>query len=103
MTRNPRRHLDFSSEFEGVFLCMNKVREFNRVANEKYGRIIADQIIIAFIRIKFHSESARVPDCVRRTILTATVEKRTNNGVRLPTSEKKLAFVYFVKSCVTSK
>ena len=33
----------------------------------------------------------------------ATVEKRTNNGVCLPTSEKIFAFVYFVISLVTVK
>lgn len=49
------------------FLSVNKVWKQKWIANEKYRRIIADQIEIAFFGVKFHSETARVSSRVRRS------------------------------------
>ena len=53
-----------------AFLRVNKIRELQRVANEEYGCIVSRHIIVAFLCIKLHCESARVAFCISRPFLT---------------------------------
>ncbi|MNJ34547.1 hypothetical protein D3C77_292650 [compost metagenome] len=39
---------------------MNQIREFNRILDEEYGNVVADQIIVAFFGIKFRSKAPRI-------------------------------------------
>ena len=39
---------------------MNEVREFDRITNEEYWRLVTDQVPIAVLGVKFHSKTVRV-------------------------------------------
>jgi hypothetical protein len=49
-----------------ALLRMNEVRKFNRIADEEDGRVIADQIIVAFFRIELHGKSTRIAHRIGR-------------------------------------
>ena len=82
---------------------MDEIGEFQRVADEEDRRVVADQVVVAVIGVELDREAARVTDRLRRPLPPATVEKRTNTSVRLPTRLKTLALVYVDMSLVTSK
>ncbi|MNJ79062.1 hypothetical protein D3C77_769690 [compost metagenome] len=43
-----------------ALLSMNKIRELDGIAYEENRRIIANKVIVAFIRIELDSEATRV-------------------------------------------
>ena len=50
----------FAIGFWIAFLCVNEVREFFRVLNKKYRRVVAYQIPVAIFRIEFDGKTAWV-------------------------------------------
>ncbi|MNF16474.1 hypothetical protein D3C80_2195090 [compost metagenome] len=56
----PYRIRIFEVSLRVALLCMNKIRELDGIAYEEYRRIVANKIIVAFIRIELDSEATRV-------------------------------------------
>ncbi len=55
---------------EGIALLrMDEVGEFQRIADEEDRRVVADQIVIALLRIEFEGEAARIAHHVGRAAL----------------------------------
>ena len=53
-----------------ALLGMNEVGELVGIPNEEHGRVVADQIPVAFIRIELDREAAHVPLGIGGTELT---------------------------------
>ena len=43
----------------------------DRISNEKYGRVVADQIPNAVVRVELDGETARIASRVRRAVLAS--------------------------------
>ena len=63
MGRLPLRHFIVGFRFDG----MDEIRKFDGILNEEDGRVIAYQIIVAFLGIEFGSPTADIPYCNRRS------------------------------------
>lgn len=72
---------------------VHEVRKFDAVLDKEYREIVADQIVIALLCIEFRGKSAYVAHGVCRAAGPATVEKRTNTGVRRPGVVRNFAAV----------
>ena len=46
------------------FLSVDKAGEQNGVTDEEDGRVIADQVPVAFLSVELDSESPRISNCV---------------------------------------
>ena len=57
MGRLPLRHFIVGFRFDG----MDEIRKFDGILNEEDGRVIAYQIIVAFLGIEFGSPTADIP------------------------------------------
>lgn len=63
MGRLPLRHFIVGLRLDG----MDEIREFDGVLNEKDGRVVAHQVIVAFLGIELGGEAADVPHRIRRS------------------------------------
>ncbi len=43
---------------------MIQIREFERIAQEKYRGVVADEIPVAFISVEFHGEATDIALCI---------------------------------------
>ena len=83
-----------------ALLGMDEVRELQWIAQEKNGRVVANKVIVAILRVEFDRKSSGFSNriCPRSR---ATVENLTNVGVDWPGFDKKRAFVQADTSLVT--
>jgi hypothetical protein len=73
---------------------MDDVGELHRVLDEEHRDVVAHQVPVALFGIELDGEAARVAHGVGiEPRSPATVEKRTNTGVRLPASDSRSARV----------
>lgn len=61
------------------FSRVNEAREQNGVPQKEDGRVVADNVPVAFFRVEFHSETPDVSNGVRRSFLTAHSRKSHGN------------------------
>jgi hypothetical protein len=80
-----------------------QVREFQRIAEEEHRCVIADDIPVTLLGVELDREAADIALGVGAPRSPATVEKRRNTSVFLPTSENSAARVYLLMSWVTVK
>ncbi|MNF77545.1 hypothetical protein D3C84_596950 [compost metagenome] len=66
----PHRLSAFEVALRQTFLRVDKVREFQRITNEEYGRVIADNVPVAFFGVELQGKAAGVTLSVSRTTLT---------------------------------
>jgi len=81
-----------------AFLCMDEIRKFDGIPDEKYRRVVPDKIPVAFLGVELQCKAPNVSYSVCGTFLTCDGRNRPKTSVFLPTSEKSLAFVYLVMS-----
>jgi len=87
------------SLFNGVV----KIRKLERIAQEKYGRVVAHEVPVSLFGVKLHRKTSNIALGISCATFPATVEKRKKQSVFFPTVEKIFALVYFIMSCVTVK
>ena len=68
-----------------------QVGELQRVAEEEHRRVVADQVPVAFLGVELHAKPRMSRSASAAPRSPATVEKRANSSVFLPTSEKIFA------------
>ena len=52
------------------FQCMNQIREFDGVLDEKYRHVAADQVVVALGRVELHGKSTYVTHSICRPART---------------------------------
>lgn len=68
-----------------ALLSVNKIPKLQRIADQEYWCIVADQIPVAFFRVELNREGPNVTLSVGGAISPATVENRKMRSVFLPT------------------
>ena len=53
------RRLRYFVKWFGLY-CMDQVRKLDRVLNKKDRNVITNQIVVSFLRVEFHRETAYV-------------------------------------------
>ena len=54
-----------------AFLGVDEIRKFQRITDEKDRRVVADQIVVAFLGVELQGEAARVAGGIRRAAFAA--------------------------------
>ncbi len=54
-----------------ALLRVDEVREFQRVAQEEHRRVVADDVVIAFLGVELHGEATRIAFGIGRSLLAA--------------------------------
>lgn len=97
MGRLPLRHFIVRFRFDG----MDEIRKFDGILNEEDGRVIAYQIIVAFLGIEFGSPTADIPYCIRRSSEALHGGKTHKDRGFSPGLLQKAALVYLERDLYT--
>ena len=75
-----------------ALLRVDEVGKFERIAHEEHRRVVADQVPVAFLGVEFSAKPRTSRSASAAPSSPATVEKRRNVSVFLPTSENASAW-----------
>src|SRR6266404_7135697 len=80
--------------------CMNQVRKFHSVLNEKNGDVVADQIPVTLVSVKFNRETSHIAHRIGRAAFSDYGRKAHKDRCAFASLSKKRCSSIFLKRLI---